>query len=105
MTHDGYATDVENLFNHIRTNHGGLEYEIIRLEPHDFYDRFILGIANHLGFGPVLAYDQSEIVRAFINEDGMSPEVAIDYFHVNVLGKWNGDGTPLFVDGSPWSVF
>tara|TARA_A100001388_G_scaffold265470_1_gene237702 strand:- start:343 stop:675 length:333 start_codon:yes stop_codon:yes gene_type:complete len=71
---------------------------IQRLEPAEFYDKHIVGVAYRCDLGPVLAYNLRGILTAHIEQDGMSVEEAEDYFEQNTLGSWVGEGTPLFVD-------
>lgn len=73
------------------------DYEIIRLEPSAFFDRFILGIAERCGMEPVFVYDLDAIREAYVSEEGMTYEEADDYLSFNTLGAWLGDGTPLFL--------
>ncbi len=75
--------------------------EVMRLEPSEFYDRFIVGVAYRFDAGPVLAYDMSGIIQAHIDDDGMDRDEAEEFFHFNTLGAWVGDGTPVFLDASP----
>ena len=71
---------------------------IQRLEPAEFYDQHIVGVAYRCDLGPVLAYNLRGILNAHIEKDGMSVEEAENYFEANTLGSWVGEGTPLFVD-------
>jgi len=77
------------------------ECEVMRLEPSSFYDDFIVGVGYRFTYGPVLAYDLRGILGAHVEEDGMTHEEARDYFEVNTLGAWVGDGTPMFIDEDP----
>lgn len=73
------------------------DYDIIRLEPAEFFDRFILGIAERCGMSPVIVYDLDAIREAYIAEEGMTYEEADEHLSYNTLGAWLGDGTPLFL--------
>jgi len=73
------------------------DLEIIRLEPRDFFDRFILGVAERCGMEAVLVYDLDAIRAAYVSEQGMTYEDADEYLSYNTLGAWLGDGTPLFL--------
>jgi hypothetical protein len=73
------------------------DYEILRLEPRDFFDRFVLGIAERCGQEPVLVYDLDAIREAYVSEQEMTYEEADEYLAYNTLGAWLGDGTPLFL--------
>lgn len=73
------------------------DHEILRLEPREFFDRFILGVAERCGMEPVFVYDLDAIREAYVSEDGMSYEEVDEHLSFNVLGAWLGDGTPLFL--------
>ena len=32
------------------------------------------------------------------DRDGMSPDEALEFFHFNILGSYNGDGMPSFLN-------
>ena len=76
---------------------GEQDYPIVRLEPAEFFDRFILGVAERCGMEPVLVYDLDAIREAYISEEGMTYEEADEHLSFNTLGAWLGDGTPLFL--------
>jgi hypothetical protein len=76
------------------------ECDVMRLEPADFYDRFIVGVAYRFNIGPVLAYDMPGILRAHV-ADGMTPDEAEEHFSFNTLGSWVGEGTPVFLNAAP----
>lgn len=73
------------------------EHEVVLLEPPEFYDRFLLGVAVRFGIEPVLVYDLDAIRRAHVEEDGMTYEEADYHLAYNTLGAWFGDGTPIFL--------
>ena len=75
--------------------------EALRLEPDEYYDKHIVGVAYRFGFGPVLAYDMPGILRSHV-EEGMTDEEAEEYFMFNTLGAWVGEGTPVFIDQDIW---
>ncbi len=74
--------------------------EAMRLEPASFYDPHIVGVAYRFDVGPVIAYDMRGILRAHVAE-GMTPDEAEEFFSVNTIGSWVGEGTPIFLDRSP----
>ena len=74
------------------------ECEALRLEPAEFYDPHIVGVAYRFGVGPVIAYDMDGIINSMVKEDGMSYSSAEEYFHFNTLGAWVGEGTPIFIE-------
>jgi hypothetical protein len=71
---------------------------IQRLEPAEFYDKHIVGVAYRCDLGPVLAYSLRGILDDHVAQDGMTHDEAEEYFDANTLGAWVGDGTPLFID-------
>lgn len=73
------------------------EIEVVRLEPHAFYDRFILGLADRCTSVTVLAYDLGGIHAALVREMGMSEDEADEHLSFNVLGAWMGEATPVFI--------
>ncbi len=74
------------------------ECEAMRLEPAEFYDPHIVGVAYRFNVGPIIAYDLQGILGAHMAQ-GMTYEDAHEYFTFNTLGSWVGEGTPVFVDG------
>ena len=76
----------------------------MRLEPREFYDPHILGVAYRFGFGPVLAYDLPGILDAHVTADGMTYSEAEEYFDCNTIGSWVGEGTPVFIHRCPGSL-
>jgi hypothetical protein len=75
--------------------------EVMRLEPASFYDTHIAGVGYHFTHGPVLIYRLRGILNAHVEQDGMTPEEAREYFEFNTLGAWVGAGTPMFIDEDP----
>ena len=73
--------------------------ELMFLEPKAF-DRAIVGCAARAGGMLAVCYD-TELVLEVLQEDGMSPEEAVEYFEFNVIGAWVGDETPVFLTRLP----
>ena len=68
----------------------------IVLEPRSTFNRAIIGIDPD---GRVV-YSSNKIIRAFMDEDGMTEEEAIEYFEYNTLGTiqpMDNPNKPLFV--------
>lgn len=63
----------------------------------DGFDEAIIGMAERIGLGPVVAYDVDKIVEILVNRDEMTFEEAIEYFDYNIQGAWIGDYTPIFI--------
>ena len=63
----------------------------------DGFDEAIIGVAERIGLGPVVAYDVEKILQKLITRDGMSYEEAVEYFDFNIQGAWMGEFTPVFI--------
>jgi len=64
----------------------------------DGFDEAIIGMAERINLGPVVAYDVQTILKIMIERDEMTYEEAIEYFEFNILGAWAGDNTPIFIN-------
>ena len=70
--------------------------DAIVLEPRSTFNRAIIGTDPD---GRVV-YSSNKIIRAFMDEDGMTEEEAIEYFEYNTLGTiqpMDNPNKPLFV--------
>jgi hypothetical protein len=92
-----------------------LREEIAEINPDalllDGFDEAIIGMAERINLGPVVAYDVEKIIEILANdmevenddlEDGQSIEdmkisMAYEYFYFNIQGAWMGDYTPIFI--------
>ena len=63
----------------------------------DGFDSCILGVCARFGWPSLIAYDYEKCIALLMRRDGMSYSDAIDFFEVNVMGAWVGEGTPVFV--------
>ena len=63
----------------------------------DGFDDAIIGMAERINLGPVVAYSVSKIVEIMVERDGMSYEEAIEYYDYNIVGSWMGENTPVFI--------
>jgi hypothetical protein len=63
----------------------------------DGFDDAIIGMAERINLGPVVAYSVSKIIDIMVERDGMSYEEAIDFYDYNILGSWMGENTPVFI--------
>lgn len=63
----------------------------------DGFDDAIIGIAERINLGPVVAYSVEEMIRILMERDNMSYEDAFEYFSFNILGAWVGEYTPIFI--------
>ena len=63
----------------------------------DGFDEAIIGVAERIGLGPVVAYDVNKIINMLMESDEMSYEDAHEYFSFNIIGAWMGEFTPIFI--------
>lgn len=50
------------------------------------FDEAIIGLAERINLGPVVAYDVNKIYEILMNKHDMSYEEAIEYFNFNIIG-------------------
>jgi len=77
----------------------------------DGFDEAIIGIAERINLGPVVAYDVEKIIEILKKDMQVEPddiyegrteedvkiEMAYDYFYYNIQNAWMGEFTPIFV--------
>ena len=63
----------------------------------DGHDDAIIGIAERINMGPVVAYDEDKIIATLMNRDNMTYEEAVEFFDFNIKGAWVGETTPIFI--------
>jgi len=63
----------------------------------DGFDDAIIGLAERINLGPVVAYNTEKMIDIMVERDGMTYEDAIEYFDYNILGAWMGEYTPVFI--------
>ena len=64
----------------------------------DGFDDAIIGMAERINLGPVVAYSVEKIVEIMMERDGMSWEEAYEFYSYNIVGGWHGEGTPVFIE-------
>jgi len=78
---------------------------IALLEPRDFYDQFVIGLAQRFNQHFVI-YDKDALIAGLVKQamdDGDEDNLldaetgAIEHFEYNIVGSWVGDGTPAFL--------
>lgn len=78
-----------------------LREEIAEINPEalllDGFDEAIIGMAERINLGPVVAYDVEKILEIMIERDGMTYEEAMEFFNFNIQGAWMGDFTPIYI--------
>lgn len=63
----------------------------------DGFDEAIIGMAERINLGPVVAYDVQKIIEIMVERDGMTYEEAYEFYDYNIVGSWMGDFTPIFI--------
>lgn len=63
----------------------------------DGYDDCIIGIVERAGAESCICYDKAKILQRH-QDDGMTPEEAVEYFEFNQIGAWVGERTPCFIE-------
>lgn len=62
----------------------------------DGFENAFIGIGQQFG-KPISVYDRGKCIR-ILEEQGMSPEEAEEYFSFNTEGAWVGEQTPIFLE-------
>jgi len=63
----------------------------------DGFDDAIIGMAERINLGPVVAYDVDMMIKIMVTRDGMTEEEAMEFFDYNIIGAWMGEFTPVFI--------
>jgi hypothetical protein len=63
----------------------------------DGFDEAIIGMAERINLGPVVAYDVEKILQIMVERDNMTYEEAQEFFDYNIIGAWMGEFTPIFI--------
>ena len=77
----------------------------------DGFDEAIIGMAERINLGPVVAYDVDKIIEILMRDmevdekdldedrtfESLKYEMAIEYFEYNIKGAWMGEFTPVFI--------
>lgn len=75
--------------------------EIAEINPEallcDGFDEAIIGVAERINLGPVVAYDIDKMVEIMVERDGMTQEEAMEFFDFNIIGAWMGENTPVYI--------
>jgi hypothetical protein len=64
----------------------------------DGFDDAIIGMADRINLGPVVAYSVEKIIEILVTRDGMEYDEAYEFYSFNILGSWMGEFTPIFVE-------
>lgn len=60
-------------------------------------DDALVGYGERFGEGVAAVYDVDQIVKIFMERDGMSYLGAVEFFEFNVAGGFFGDPRPVFL--------
>jgi hypothetical protein len=63
----------------------------------DGFNEAIIGLAERINLGPIVAYDVDKMLKIMVERDGMTYEEAMEYFDYNILGAWLGENTPVYI--------
>jgi len=64
---------------------------------YDGFDSAIIGYAERINLGPVVAYDVEKMIKILIEGGIEDYTEALEYFEYNIRGAWVGDYTPVFI--------
>ena len=72
----------------------------------DGFEEALIGICYRFGQSPLATYDYDKCIEIItsgiegdptLTDDDDPRELAVEYFDLNVIGSWSGEGTPVFV--------
>ena len=61
------------------------------------FDHCVFGVAERFGQQPIICYDWNAVITTLVERDGMEFDDAVEFWSVNQLGAWVGEGTPCFI--------
>jgi len=64
----------------------------------DGFDKAILGTASSFGRKDTVLYSVQKMLDIMKGRDGMTADEAVEFFHFNILGSFNGEGMPSFLN-------
>jgi hypothetical protein len=64
----------------------------------DGFDEAIIGMAERINLGPVVAYNVDKIIGIMMERDGMDYTEAYEYYSYNIVGAWMGEFTPIYIN-------
>ena len=64
----------------------------------DGFDEAIVGSITSYGRGETVLYSTQKILEVMMERDGMTEEDAIEFFNYNIIGSYNGNGMPAFLN-------
>ena len=64
----------------------------------DGLDRAIMGTVVSFGRKETVLYSVSQILDILMERDNMSSDEALEFFEHNILGSYNGEGMPAYLN-------
>ena len=64
----------------------------------DGFDEAIVGSITSYGRGETVLYSTQKIIEVMMERDGMTAEDAMEFFNYNIIGSYNGNGMPAFLN-------
>ena len=64
----------------------------------DGLDKAIIGTVVAFGRSETVLYSVKKILEIMMERDGMTEEEALEFFEFNILGSYNGQGMPSFMN-------
>ena len=64
----------------------------------DGLDKAIMGTVSSFGRSETVLYSIKKILEIMMERDGMTEEEALEFFEFNILGSYNGQGMPSFMN-------
>lgn len=89
---DTVVLTLAEILEHLEESGG----EALLMEPRSDYDDCIIGIGGRFHDGPLAIYSVERILAVLMRDDGVDYEGAMEWFDFNIIGGWNGPGTPIF---------
>lgn len=64
----------------------------------DGFDKAIVGMAEGINTGSVVAYDIDKIINIMMERDGMDYTEAYEFYLYNIADAYLGEYTPIFIN-------
>ena len=64
----------------------------------DGFDRAIMGAVVSCGRRETVLYSVSQILDILMERDNMTPDASLEFFELNILGSYNGEGMPAYLN-------
>ena len=72
----------------------------------DGFNEAVIGSITSYGRSETVLYSTQKILEIMVDRDGMTEEEAMEFFDFNIIGSYNGDGMPSFLNdhGEPYLI-